>query len=72
LLKYLPFLTDVKLNDKVYTSGFSALVPKGLYLGIVTKIIKKNPNSSPLVEVTPYSALQKTEEILIITSTTNK
>lgn len=71
-LEYLPFLTDVKLNDKVYTSGFSSIVPKGLYLGIVTKIIKKNQNSSPLVEVTPYDGLHKTEEILIITSTVNK
>lgn len=56
---------DVKMGDKVLTSGGDLIFPKGLMIGTVAKI-KKGPEFFE-VTVKPATALNRLEEVLVIT-----
>lgn len=56
---------DVKMGDKVVTSGGDLIFPKGLMIGTVAKI-KKGPEFFE-VTVKPATALNRLEEVLVIT-----
>ncbi|MBI4652308.1 rod shape-determining protein MreC [Candidatus Desantisbacteria bacterium] len=65
-LEYISRMEDIKHGDIVSTSGLGGIFPKGLPLGVVSKIEKKNYGLFQNVEVVPYVNFYKIEEVLII------
>lgn len=47
--------TDIKVGDKVVTSGLSETYPKGISVGVVSKIELDEFGISKIVKVTPYA-----------------
>jgi rod shape-determining protein MreC len=57
---------DIKIGDTVVSSGFDGIYPKGLPIGSVTRIIRRNAGLFQEVELNPYVDFTKLEEVLII------
>ncbi|MCM8818638.1 MAG: rod shape-determining protein MreC [Candidatus Omnitrophica bacterium] len=65
ILKYIPYDSKVRINDEVYTSGFSEYYHSGIKIGKVVKIYK-NPSSLYLkIWVKPYITSYGFEEVII-------
>ena len=67
-IKYLPLLSTVKVGDQVVTSGLAGGFPRGLPVGTITKIERREAELFLLAEIAPDGDLTKIEEVLIITS----
>ncbi|HCC68637.1 MAG TPA: rod shape-determining protein MreC [Nitrospiraceae bacterium] len=65
-LKYVSHEEDVKIGDRVITSGVDGLYPEGLQVGYVSKILKKGVGLFQHIEVTPLQNLRKIEEVAIL------
>ena len=65
-LRYLSLDADVKIGDKVVTSGFSDIYPKGLLIGEVIKIRKEPTGLSLTALVKPAVDISRIEEVLCI------
>ncbi len=59
---------DIKIGDNVVTSGFDGIYPKGLRIGSVSKVIRRNSGLFQDVELTPYVDFSKLEEVMIVLS----
>ncbi|MFZ5569180.1 MAG: rod shape-determining protein MreC [Thermodesulfobacteriota bacterium] len=57
---------DVKLGDIVITSGLDGVYPKGLRVGKVSSLVRRNAGIFQDVEVTPSVDFKKLEEVLVI------
>lgn len=57
---------DIKIGDTVVTSGFDNIYPKGLRIGHISKIIRRNSGLFQDVELTPYADFSKLEEVMVI------
>ncbi len=64
--KYVLRKNDVQVGDVVVSSGLDGVYPKGLRLGHISEVIKRNSGIFQEVEVTPYVDFEKLEEILIV------
>src|SRR3972149_1313210 len=67
ILKYIRQSDDVETGDMVVTSGLSGIFPKGLQVGIVTRVEKGEDNIFRYIEVNPSTDLRRLEEVLVIT-----
>jgi len=67
-IKYLPLLSTVKVGDQVVTSGLAGGFPRGLPVGTITKIERREAELFLSAEIAPDSDFAKIEEVLIITS----
>jgi rod shape-determining protein MreC len=65
-LKYVRQLDDVTLGDRIVTSGFSGLFPKGLVIGEVTRVEKGADNFFKDIRVNPGVEFKKLEEVLLV------
>lgn len=65
-LKYVLRKDDVKVGDKIVASGLDGVFPKGLRIGDVTSVVRRNAGIFQDVMVTPYINYEKIEEVLII------
>lgn len=65
-IRFLPSLSKVKPGDDVVTSGFSSLIPKGLYVGKVSEARQKSGSMER--EVLVYSSVDfyRLEEVLVV------
>ena len=68
ILKYVLRKHDVKVGDAVVSSGLDGVYPKGLQVGYVSGVIKRNSGIFQEVTVTPYVDFEKLEEVLVILS----
>ena len=68
-IKYLRRDVEVKKGDRVITSGMGGVFPKGLIVGTVNKIQKKNYGLFQYAEVIPEANISKLEEVFIIERT---
>jgi rod shape-determining protein MreC len=68
-LKYLPHFSEVVVGDVLVTSGLEGSFAKGLKIGEIEKVEKKEHELFLQVKVTPQINFSKLEEVLIITST---
>jgi len=59
---------DVKIGDNVISSGFDGIYPKGLRIGSISKVIRRNAGLFQDVELTPYVDFTKLEEVMVILS----
>ena len=66
LSKYVLRKHDVKVGDTVVSSGLDGVFPKGLRVGYVTEIVKRNSGIFQEVTVTPYIDFGKLEEVLVV------
>lgn len=65
-MKYLRRTDDVQEGDLVVSSGIGGLFPKGLTIGKVVSVKKKNFGISQTVEVAPAVDFNRLEEVTII------
>lgn len=66
-MNYILEREDVRIGDRVITSGLDGIFPKGLFVGVVTEV---NPPARKLfrdVQVEPASDFTKLENVLVIT-----
>lgn len=66
-LKYLPRSADVVEGDLIVTSGIGGVFQKGLVMGTVSRIDKKEGGIFQYVEISPVVNFSKLEEVLVIT-----
>ena len=64
--KYVLRKNDVRIDDIIITSGMDGVFPKGIRIGQVTDIVRRNAGIFQEVTVTPYVDFEKLEEVLII------
>ncbi len=58
--------SDVAVGDTVISSGLDGIYPKGLPLGRVSGVIKKNFGMFQAVEIEPFVNFDKLEEVLVV------
>ncbi|NOZ69492.1 MAG: rod shape-determining protein MreC [Deferribacteres bacterium] len=64
-LKYVSKDVDVKVGERVVTSGLEGIYPEGLLIGYVTRVNRDGGEMFQLIEVTPAQDLNKVEEVAI-------
>jgi len=67
-IKYLPLLSTVKVGDQVVTSGLAGGFPRGLPIGVITKIERREAELFLSAEIVPDTDFAKIEEVLVVTS----
>jgi rod shape-determining protein MreC len=63
--------SDVKVGDKIVTSGYSEIFPEGIFIGKVVSIEDTKRDLFMNVKVKPEIAFNKLEEVLIILNQNN-
>lgn len=71
IFNYVLRKNDVKVGDMVVSSGLDGVYPKGLRIGNVSEVIKRNSGIFQDVAVIPTVDFEKLEEVLIILKTHN-
>lgn len=66
LAKYVLRKNDIKVGDTLISSGLDGVFPKGLRVGYVSEIVKRNSGIFQEVTVTPYIEFEELEEVLVI------
>lgn len=66
VLKYIQRGDDVTVGDVVITSGLDGIFPKGLPVGVVTRVEAKDSRIFQDVEVLLSAELTKVEEVLVV------
>ncbi|MFH2065217.1 MAG: rod shape-determining protein MreC [Pseudomonadota bacterium] len=59
---------DIRVGDEVISSGIDGVYPKGLRIGYVSGVIRRNSGMFQEVDVTPHVDFEKLEEVLVITT----
>jgi len=67
-MKYLPLTTEVGVGDRIMTSGLAGFFPKGLWIGTVVNVVKKETDLFKKLQIIPVVDFSKLEEVLIINS----
>ncbi len=67
-IKYLPLLSTVKVGDQVVTSGLAGGFPRGLPIGTIARIERREAELFLSAEIEPYADFKKIEEVLVITA----
>lgn len=67
ILKYIRELDDVRVGDRLVTSGFAGIYPKGLTVGEVVRVDKGGDNFFKHIEVAPSVDIQRLEDVLVVT-----
>ncbi len=57
---------DTRVGDTIISSGLDTVFPKGLRIGKVSEVIKRNFGIFQEVIVTPYVDCEKLEEVLVV------
>lgn len=67
-LKYVNRLEDVKVGNRISTSGMEQRFPKGLLIGFVTEVKRKNYGITQRIIVEPAVDFSKLEEVLVVSA----
>lgn len=70
VMKYVRREDDVKVGDQILSSGGDGLFPKGLAIGVVSRVNQKNYGLFQSVEVRPKVNFSELEEVLILSTPT--
>jgi rod shape-determining protein MreC len=65
-IKYLPLLSNVKVGDIVITSGMAGGFPRGLPIGRITRIERREAELFLSAEIQPETDFGRLEEVLVI------
>ena len=66
ILNYVPITEDIKLGDVIITSGNSAIYPKGIEIGYVSKVEEPPAALFKLIEITTSVNLNNLDDSFII------
>src|SRR5271169_4870348 len=66
LLKYVPPEENVEKGEVVITAGFDGIFPEGLPVGVVSKVKKEGIEFFQYIEVRPFQASEKVEEVIVL------
>ncbi len=66
-MKYVDRTEDVKPGDSVVTSGMDGIFPRGLLVGLVTRVAQEGPGLFLNVDIRPAANFRKLEQVLILT-----
>lgn len=72
IFKYISKTQDVKEGDIIVSSGMGGVFPKGMLIGQVIGVDRKDAGLFLKINVAPYTDLSKLEEILILSNDENK
>lgn len=59
---------DIRVGDTIITSGFDGVYPKGLRIGSVSAVVRRNSGIFQSVEIVPFVDFRKLEEVLVVTN----
>ena len=59
---------DIQVGDAIITSGMEGIFPKGLSLGEVVKVVKKDYGLFQEIEIIPSVHFSRLEEVMVIVS----
>ncbi len=65
VLKYIPLEEDVRIGDRLVTSGTDGIFPEGIAIGAVKNVSKKN-GLFQYIEVIPFQSELNIEEVAVI------
>lgn len=65
-LNYVLRKNDVRVGDEVVSSGIDGVYPKGLRIGYISSVIRRNSGMFQTVDITPSVDFEKLEEVLVI------
>jgi rod shape-determining protein MreC len=65
-LKYIPKTEEVKVGDAVISSGLGGIFPKGIRLGVVAAVDKKEGGFFQRIDVQPSVDFGKLEEVAVL------
>ncbi|MCJ7662835.1 MAG: rod shape-determining protein MreC [Desulfobacterales bacterium] len=65
-LRYVPRTEDIQVGDHIITSGLGGIFPKGLSMGEVVRVEKKEYGLFQEIEVMPSADLSRLEEVMVI------
>ena len=65
-MKFVPIAAEVKLGDKVVSSGLGGVFPKGLMVGVVVDVVKKKQDLFQHITIAPSADLSRLEEVVIV------
>jgi rod shape-determining protein MreC len=65
-LRYVPRTADIQVGDHLVTSGLEGIFPKGLAMGDVVKVEKKEYGLFQEIEVMPSADLSRLEEVMVL------
>lgn len=65
-LKYIPEGKEVRIGERVITSGLDGVYPQGLQVGYISNVIEKSGGLFQYIEVTPSQNPNKIEEVAIL------
>lgn len=68
ILKYVKRADDVQVGDRIVTSGLDGIFPKGVSVGRVTRVSRKDRGLFLYAEVTPTADASRLEEVLVTTA----
>lgn len=71
-LKYVLNEADLKIGDRLISSGMDGVYPKGLLVGIISNLSKSRENLLQLVEVKPSVDFDRLESVFIVTDKVKK
>ena len=66
ILKYVERSEEVKIGDLVLTSGLGGIFPKGLLLGTVVNVNRKDPGLFQRIDVVPAVYFSRLEEVSVM------
>ncbi|MCX7785908.1 MAG: rod shape-determining protein MreC [candidate division WOR-3 bacterium] len=69
--KYTSAESDIIINDTVITSGLGGIFPKGINIGIVTKITQDSTSFFQYVELKPFVNFNTLEVVSVLTNKSN-
>jgi len=69
IFKYVLRKHDIRVGDIIISSGLDGVFPKGLRIGRVASVVKRNSGIFQQVSVIPFADFEKLEEVLVILST---
>ncbi|MBU0995701.1 MAG: rod shape-determining protein MreC [Proteobacteria bacterium] len=66
ILEYVLRKHEISVGDTIVSSGLDGVYPKGLRIGEVSEVTKRNSGIFQEVIVTPYVDFEKLEEVLVV------
>jgi rod shape-determining protein MreC len=66
-MEYVSGIADVKVGDKIVTSGIDGIYPKGFVIGYVASVDKGN-GIYKVIRVRPSVDFNRLEDVLVVTT----
>lgn len=66
LLRYVPREEDVRVNDRIISSGYGGIYPKGQPLGVVKSVNRSGQNLFQTIYVEPAVDFSRLEEVSVV------